>query len=80
MTRIFILFILILSTQKLNSQTVDPLISEDFLDQEKWVDSIYNNLTLDEKLDNYFLFRQHRRIKIILKKFLIILKILRLVV
>ena len=37
MIRIFILFILILSTQKLNSQTVDPLISEDFLNQEKWV-------------------------------------------
>ena len=54
MTRIFILFILILSTQKLNSQTVDPLISEDFLDQEKWVDSIYNNLTLDEKIGQLF--------------------------
>ena len=54
MTRIFILFILILSTQKLNSQTVDPLISEDFLNQEKWVDSIYNNLTLDEKIGQLF--------------------------
>ena len=54
MTRIFILFILILSTQKLNSQTVDPLISEDLLNQEKWVDSIYNNLTLDEKIGQLF--------------------------
>ena len=54
MTIIFILFILILSTQKLNSQTVDPLISEDFLNQEKWVDSIYNNLTLDEKIGQLF--------------------------
>ena len=54
MTRIFILFILILSTQKLNSQTVDPLISEDFLNQEQWVDSIYNNLTLDEKIGQLF--------------------------
>ena len=54
MTRIFILFILILSTQKLNSQTVDPLISEEFLNQEKWVDSIYNNLTLDEKIGQLF--------------------------
>ena len=54
MTRIFILFILTLSTQKLNSQTVDPLISEDFLNQEKWVDSIYNNLTLDEKIGQLF--------------------------
>ena len=54
MTRIFILFILILSTQKLNSQTVDPLISEDFLNQQKWVDSIYNKLTLDEKIGQLF--------------------------
>ena len=54
MIRIFILFILILSTQKLNSQTVDPLISEDFLNQEKWVDSIYNKLTLDEKIGQLF--------------------------
>ena len=54
MTRIFILFVLLLSVQKLNSQTVDPLISEDFLNQEKWVDSIYNNLTLDEKIGQLF--------------------------
>ena len=54
MIRIFILFILILSTQKLNSQTVDPLISEDFLNQQKWVDSIYNKLTLDEKIGQLF--------------------------
>ena len=54
MIRIFILFILILSTQKLNSQTVDPLISEDFINQEKWVDSIYNKLTLDEKIGQLF--------------------------
>ena len=54
MIRIFILFILILSTQKLNSQTVEPLISEDFLNQQKWVDSIYNKLTLDEKIGQLF--------------------------
>ena len=54
MIRIFILFILILSVQKLNSQTVDPLISEDYQNQEKWVDSIYNKLTLDEKIGQLF--------------------------
>ena len=31
MIRLFILLVLLLSVQKLNSQTVDPLISEDFL-------------------------------------------------
>ncbi len=54
MIRRFILFVLILSVQKLNSQTVDPLISEDFLNQEKWVDSIYNKLSLDEKIGQLF--------------------------
>ena len=54
MIRLFILFVLLLSVQKLNSQTVDPLISEDFLNQEKWVDSIYNKLSLDEKIGQLF--------------------------
>ena len=80
MTRIFILFILILSTQKLNSQTVDPLISEDFLNQEKWVDSIYNNLTLDEKIGQLFFVQATSKNKNNSEKFLMILKILRLVV
>ena len=65
MTRIFILFILILSTQKLNSQTVDPLISEDFLNQEKWVDSIYNNLTLDEKIGQLFFVQATSKLSLI---------------
>ena len=54
MIRLFILFVLLLSVQKLSSQTVDPLISEDFLNQEKWVDSIYNKLSLDEKIGQLF--------------------------
>jgi len=54
MIRLYILFVLLLSIQKLNSQTVDPLISEDFLNQEKWVDSIYNKLSLDEKIGQLF--------------------------
>ncbi len=54
MIRLFILFVLLLSVQKVNSQAADPLISEDFHNQEKWVDSIYNKLSLDEKIGQLF--------------------------
>jgi len=54
MIRIFILFLLSLSFQKLSPQNVDPLIAEDFLEQEKWVDSVYSNLTLEEKIGQLF--------------------------
>ena len=53
MNRLFI-FILCLVVSKLESQTLDPLISEDFLDQSKWVDSIYKDQSLDEKIGQLF--------------------------
>ena len=31
-----------------------PLIADDYIDQKIWVDSIYNNLTLDEKIGQLF--------------------------
>ena len=49
-----LIFILFLVISKLESQTLDPLISEDFLDQSKWVDSIYKDLSLDEKIGQLF--------------------------
>tara|TARA_A100001011_G_scaffold172862_1_gene181642 strand:- start:165 stop:371 length:207 start_codon:yes stop_codon:yes gene_type:complete len=49
-----LIFILCLVFFKLESQTLDPLISEDFLDQSKWVDSIYKDLSLDEKIGQLF--------------------------
>ena len=36
------------------SQTKDPLMSEDFEKQSIWVDSIYNSMTLDEKIGQLF--------------------------
>ena len=36
------------------SQTKDPLMSEDFEKQSVWVDSIYNSMTLDEKIGQLF--------------------------
>ena len=49
-----LVFIVCLVFFKVESQTLDPLISKDFLDQSRWVDSIYNNLSLDEKIGQLF--------------------------
>ena len=54
MNRLFKLFFILLYFHNLSSQTIDPLLSEDFLDQKKWVDSIYNGLSLDEKIGQLF--------------------------
>ena len=35
---------------KVNSQQPDPLLSSDHLLQKKWVDSIYNSISLKEKI------------------------------
>ena len=35
-------------------QANDPLIDSDLINQKKWVDSIYNNLTLEEKIGQLF--------------------------
>ena len=37
------------------SQDQNPLMSEDYLKQKKWTDSIYNSLTLDEKIGQLFM-------------------------
>ena len=49
-----LVFIVCLVFFKVESQTLDPLISKDFLDQSRRVDSIYNNLSLDEKIGQLF--------------------------
>ena len=36
------------------SQLNDPLLDYDYISQEKWVDSIYNNLSLEEKIGQLF--------------------------
>ena len=40
---------------KLQSQRVDPLRTKDFDAQEIWVDSILNNMTIDEKIGQLFM-------------------------
>ncbi len=40
---------------KLQSQRIDPLRTKDFEAQEIWVDSILNNMTIDEKIGQLFM-------------------------
>lgn len=59
------------------SQRLDPLRTEDYDAQEKWVDSILNTLTLDEKIGQLFMIqaysnkgRKHEReVKEMIKKY-----------
>ena len=37
-----------------NSQSIDPLLSIDKQNQIIWVDSVYNSLSLDEKIGQLF--------------------------
>ena len=47
---IFLLFFVFLTN--INSQ--NPLLSSDHSDQVKWVDSVYNSLSIDEKIGQLF--------------------------
>ncbi len=52
-TYIFLLFFL--TTLSFYSQVKDPLLVEDFEAQKVWVDSVYNKLTLKEKVGQLFM-------------------------
>ena len=47
---IFLLFFVFLTN--INSQ--NPLLTSDHSDQVKWVDSVYNSLSIDEKIGQLF--------------------------
>jgi beta-glucosidase-like glycosyl hydrolase/CubicO group peptidase (beta-lactamase class C family) len=54
--RFIYIFIFIISF--INAQTpIDPLLDKDFKGQLKWVDSIYNNMNIDEKIGQLFMIR-----------------------
>ena len=54
MKKILILFVISLNFSEAESQSVEPLFSKDFIKQTKWVDSIYNKLSLDQKIGQLF--------------------------
>src|SRR5690554_7460339 len=56
MRKILFAFILFFGSYIGFSQEVNPLIvKDDFENQKKWVDSIYDNMTLQEKLGQLFM-------------------------
>lgn len=50
-----ILLLAVLAVNFFYAQQVKPLISENHFEQRKWVDSIYNTLTLDQKIGQLFM-------------------------
>ena len=56
--KILLLF-LIAFVYKMQSQTIDPLRTKDFEAQEIWVDSILNNMTIDEKIGQLFMMQAY---------------------
>ena len=54
MKNILLLFCLLFITNSF-SQNVDPLRTDDFDQQEKWVDSIISGMTVDEKIGQLFM-------------------------
>ena len=56
MNRIFIVLLITLSTTLVYSQQINPLqVLSDLENQQKWVDSVYNALTLEEKVGQLFM-------------------------
>ncbi|MFQ3351796.1 MAG: beta-N-acetylhexosaminidase, partial [Candidatus Marivariicella framensis] len=49
------LILILVCILKTNSQQPDPLITSDYLLQKKWVDSIYNSISLKEKIGQLFI-------------------------
>lgn len=39
----------------LNAQIKDPLLTKDFIAQQKWVDTLLNNMTIEEKIGQLFM-------------------------
>ncbi|WP_373056266.1 glycoside hydrolase family 3 N-terminal domain-containing protein [Zunongwangia sp. H14] len=52
---LFFSFLFFLSFLNLSAQQTSPLISKDFAAQKKWVDSLYNTMTLKEKVGQLFM-------------------------
>lgn len=56
MKNLFIAALLFLISSQIHSQQVNPLIvKDDFPNQQKWVDGIYDKMTLEEKIGQLFM-------------------------
>ncbi|CEN52436.1 exported hypothetical protein [Capnocytophaga canimorsus] len=55
MKRIYLTFSLLIASLWGYAQQTHPLLDKDAVAQQKWVDSIYNKMTLDEKIGQLFM-------------------------
>ena len=55
MLKKLLFFVLVLTLFNSNSQNLDPLRTDDYKAQEKWVDSILNSMSIDEKIGQLFM-------------------------
>ncbi|HET8839342.1 MAG TPA: glycoside hydrolase family 3 N-terminal domain-containing protein [Flavobacteriaceae bacterium] len=51
----FFLSILLFCSLSISAQEANPLLAEDFKSQKKWVDSIYDHMSLEEKVGQLFM-------------------------
>ncbi len=49
------LFLLLLMPYTINAQNIDPLVKVDSRAQERWVDSIFTKMTIDQKIGQLFM-------------------------
>ena len=57
MNNIFLITLLLFGATLSYGQQTDPLATEDRLEQQQWVDSIYNSLSLEEKIGQLYMVR-----------------------
>ncbi|HLV69405.1 MAG TPA: glycoside hydrolase family 3 protein, partial [Xanthomarina sp.] len=55
MRHLFYLIFFLCNSWSLFSQTTNPLVTKDALAQQQWVDSLYNQMTLEEKVGQLFM-------------------------
>lgn len=56
--KLFFIFFL-LTLFNLVGQNLDPLRTDDYFSQEKWVDSILSSMTIDEKIGQLFMIQAY---------------------
>lgn len=57
MNNFFLITLLLLGARSSYGQQIDPLATEDRVEQQQWVDSIYNSLSLEEKIGQLYMIR-----------------------
>ena len=58
MIKKFLVILMFLNVAFVKAQHNDPLITKDTLAQQKWVDSLLNKMTVEEKIGQLFKFAE----------------------